>query len=256
MDEAVKIYFVGTAGSGKTALTHSFQLWIGDQGYDAITVNLDPGAEQIPYAADVDVRDWISLAEVMDRYGLGPNGAQIVCADLLGTKAGELKDAIEEFRTDYILMDTPGQMELFAFRETGRTIIEILGPEQSAMAFLFDPLLSREAISYASLLMLAASVQFRFPIPLIPLLSKSDVLGEEELSRILGWSADLAKLEGDLVKASPGMRREVSIESLRALRNLNVESSLKPVSARLGTGMAEIYDTVQQVFMGGEDLAK
>jgi ribosomal protein S18 acetylase RimI-like enzyme len=32
---------------------------------DAITVNLDPGAENLPYEPDVDIRDWISLEEVI-----------------------------------------------------------------------------------------------------------------------------------------------------------------------------------------------
>lgn len=256
MDEAVKIYFLGTAGSGKTALTHAFHLWMQDQGYDAITVNLDPGVEQLPYPADVDIREWISLQEVMDRYGLGPNGAQIVCADLIGTKAGEIRDAIEEFKTDYILVDTPGQMELFAFRETGRTVAEMLGLERTVMAFLFDPLLSRDPLSFTSLLMLATSVHFRFPIPLVALLSKSDILSTEELSKILGWSIDPAKLEEALMKAAPSMRKEMSIESLRAVRNLGIVSALAPVSAHLKTGMEDIYNPVQQVFMGGEDLEK
>ena len=83
MKQETFVYFIGTAGSGKSTLTYSFQQWMNNRGLDAITVNLDPGAENLPYVPDVDIRDWISLKEIMDSYGLGPNGAQIAAADML-----------------------------------------------------------------------------------------------------------------------------------------------------------------------------
>ena len=83
MKDIIFIYLIGTAGSGKSTLTHNFQEWMSLRGFNAITVNLDPGAENLPYTPDVDICDWISLKEIMDSYGLGPNGAQIACADML-----------------------------------------------------------------------------------------------------------------------------------------------------------------------------
>ena len=71
------IYFIGTAGSGKSSLVSAFQEWMTLQGLDCITVNLDPGVEFMPYEPDVDIRDWVRVGEVMRDYGLGPNGAQI-----------------------------------------------------------------------------------------------------------------------------------------------------------------------------------
>ena len=74
---AKNLYFIGTAGAGKSTLVHTFQVWMNSQGLDCVTVNLDPGAESIPYAPDVDVRDWISLQGVMEEQELGPNAAQV-----------------------------------------------------------------------------------------------------------------------------------------------------------------------------------
>ncbi|MEM4772341.1 MAG: ATP/GTP-binding protein, partial [Thermoplasmatales archaeon] len=76
-----RVFFVGTAGSGKSTMVNSFKDWLVGLNYDAITVNLDPGAEFLPYEPDVDVRESISLEDVMAQYNLGPNGAQIVAAD-------------------------------------------------------------------------------------------------------------------------------------------------------------------------------
>ena len=148
----INVYFVGTAGSGKSTLVYAFQQWMTLQGLDTITVNLDPGAEQIPYEPDVDIRDWVKVEEVMRDYGLGPNGAQIVCADLMALNSKELVETVEKFRTNYVLIDTPGQIELFAFRQSSQVIIDALGRDQSFLAFLSDPALARTASGYVSML--------------------------------------------------------------------------------------------------------
>ncbi|MCJ7696924.1 MAG: ATP/GTP-binding protein, partial [Thermoplasmata archaeon] len=120
MKQEIFVYFIGTAGSGKSTLTASMQQWCKERGLDAIIVNLDPGAENLPYEPDVDIRDWISLREVMDTNKLGPNGAQIACADMIALNTTDVKESINSFKADYILVDTPGQLELFVFREAGK----------------------------------------------------------------------------------------------------------------------------------------
>ena len=65
MKEELYVYFIGTAGSGKSTLAANFKEWFKLKGLDAIIVNLDPGAENLPYEPDVDIRDWISLEEVI-----------------------------------------------------------------------------------------------------------------------------------------------------------------------------------------------
>mgnify|MGYP001597699159 CR=1 FL=1 len=79
---ARNLYFIGTAGCGKSTMVYAFHEWMDSQGLDTVTVNLDPGAEQLLYSPDIDVRDWIRLSEVMEEHGLGPNGAQVLAADL------------------------------------------------------------------------------------------------------------------------------------------------------------------------------
>ena len=249
------LYFVGTAGSGKTTLTYAFQEWMKMNGYDAVTVNLDPGVEKMKYAPDVDVREMISLPAVMEEYNLGPNGAQIVCADLLALKINEIKEIVDGFDTDYVLIDTPGQIELFAFRETSRTIVDVLGPD-SAMAFLFDPFLSKTPSGFISQVMLSATTQFRFHLPFINVLSKSDLLDEKEKDRIMNWVKQPEDLLDDAVNETPSMEKQLSIELFRVLEDMGVYKMLTPVSSETMTGMEDLYSIVQQVFMGGEDLEK
>ena len=84
------LFIVGTAGAGKSSLVTSFQRWSRFLETEVIAVNLDPGAERVHYDAEFDVRDLISLSEVMDEYDLGPNGAQILAADLVAAQASEV----------------------------------------------------------------------------------------------------------------------------------------------------------------------
>ena len=53
----------------------------------------------------------------MNEYDLGPNGAQILAADLVAAQAMEVADELHALSGELMVVDTPGQVELFAFRE-------------------------------------------------------------------------------------------------------------------------------------------
>jgi GTPase SAR1 family protein len=253
---AKHLYFVGTAGSGKTTLTEAFQLWLNNQGYEAMTVNLDPGADALTYAPDVDVRDWIKLSEVMEEHGLGPNGAQIVAADMIALNVREISQVIAGYDTDYVLIDTPGQIELFTFRQSSRVVMDELSGDRAMLAFLFDPALAKTANGYVSSLMLAATVHFRAPSPMISILAKADTLTEGDMERISLWSKDYYALFSALLDESIDAQTQVSVEFLQALDVVGAGRPVIPVSSDTGDGMEDIYSAAQLVFEGGEDLEK
>jgi len=59
------IYVLGTAGSGKSTLVSVLESTFQKYKKYAILVNLDPGAEELPYQPTVDIRNFISLNDVM-----------------------------------------------------------------------------------------------------------------------------------------------------------------------------------------------
>jgi len=248
------LYFIGTAGCGKSTMVHAFHEWMAAQGLDTVAVNLDPGAEHLPYGPDVDVRDWIRLRDVMEEQGLGPNGAQIVCADLLAVNAKEIVEALETFRTNYFLIDTPGQVELFTFREASRVVIDALGREDSALVYLNDPALVKTPSGLISSVLLSATAQFRHVLPFVNLLSKSDLLSEEELERVLTWSLDPLALYEALTADPATPRTLLDVEFMKSMEAIGVYKRLWPVSSKLSFGFEDLYAQVQQVFEGGEDL--
>ena len=250
------IYFVGTAGSGKSTLVGAFKQWLDDNGIDAITVNLDPGTDKLAYRADIDIREWISLGEVMDEYSLGPNGAQVVAADLMAMNINKLTAVLDEYKTKFVLIDTPGQLELFAFRESSNIIVDALGKDRSMIAYLSDPMLCRRPNGFVSSMMLSALVQFRLQLPMINLLSKIDTLSEEESERMMDWFENPDTLYGDFLDEDSDPQTIVGMELFKALESTGVFGGIRGVSAEEETGLEDIYASAQLAFFGGEDAER
>lgn len=253
-EEPTAIYFTGTAGAGKTTFAAAFGRWLATAGYDSVTVNLDPGTEASSFEPDVDIRDWVRLPQVMEEYGLGPNGAQVAAADLIALKIFEVREALEAYRTDIILVDTPGQIELFAFRESSKAIVDALSGERSLIAFLFDPALAKTASGFVSLLMLSANVEFRFRRPTLNLLTKVDLLSAGRREEIVGWGEEPGRLADAVTLESPTPDVQLSFELLRAIEAMAPLATLIPTSAQEGTGLDVFYRALQRSMGGGEDL--
>ena len=256
MKEEIFVYFIGTAGSGKSTLTNNFREWFKLRGLDAIIVNLDPGAENLPYEPDIDIRDWISLEEVMKTYQLGPNGAQIACADMIALNTDDVKKSIESFKSDYIIVDTPGQLELFVFREAGKYTVEFLNPEKSVICYLLDPSLAKTASGFVSQLLLSITTNFRLNQPQINILSKADLLSDKDLDIIKKWSDDPDELYGAMINEEASVYREMSEGILHLIKDFGGYTSLIPTSKIDFLGIEDMYTSIQLQFEGGEDLMK
>ena len=254
MEEPGTVYFTGTAGAGKTSFARAFAEWLRTAGYDATLVNLDPGLEGTDFEPDVDIREWVRLADIQDEYGLGPNGAQVAAADMIALKIFDVKQAVQELKADYVLIDTPGQIELFAFREASKAIVDALSGDRSEIAFLFDPALARTPGGFVSLMMLGATVEFRFRLPMVNVLTKVDALTPEQLERVLAWSDEPGQLYEAVSGETPTPDAQLSTEMFRALETMGSLTGLVPTSAKEGTGLDAFYQASQRVFGGGEDL--
>lgn len=239
------VYFVGTAGAGKSTLVAAYDRWAKQHGIRTVLVNLDPGAEKLPYTPDVDIREWIKISDIMEEHGLGPNGAQVAAADMIALNLDEVKEEIDGFRADQVLVDTPGQIELFVFRQSGKHIVESLNPGRSLIAYLMDPFLARTAAGFTSQLMLGSTTLFRFNEPMVFLLSKSDRIDPESLETIRGWAADPTSLESDVLAEEPTMSTEFAAQVTRMLDTLKLDNVLLPVSGTAGEGLDDLYTLLQ-----------
>ena len=73
----MRIFFLGTAGSGKSTTVKALSDYLREEKITHVKVNLDPGAEYLPYAPEYDVRKTVTVRELMLNRGLGPNSGQI-----------------------------------------------------------------------------------------------------------------------------------------------------------------------------------
>jgi GTPase SAR1 family protein len=251
--EASTIYFIGTAGAGKSTMVAAYDRWAKQHAITTVLVNLDPGAEKLPYEPDVDIRDWVKISEIMEENGLGPNGAQVAAADMIALNLEEVMAEISGFRADQILVDTPGQLELFVFRQSGKHIVSTLNPQRSVIAYLLDPFLARTPVGFASQLMLGATTHFRFQEPMLFVLSKADRIDPESIETIKAWAFDPDSLESDVLGESPGMATEFAASVSRLLAGMAVESTLTAVSSVEGTGLDDLYRLFQGAVGESED---
>ncbi len=256
------LFVVGTAGAGKSSLVTAFQRWARFLEVDVLAINLDPGAERVHYDAEYDVRDLVSLSDVMVEYDLGPNGAQILAADLVASQATEVFDEIEGLSCDLLIVDTPGQVELFAFREASNHLVSVIGQGRACLIFLFDPMLSRTPSGFVAQMLLSAIVHFRLGLPTANFLSKSDLLEPETLERVMEWGDNLEALEAALYEESAqqgldsqsgSQRAEFAIGQLRMMQHASIQPGLVPLSSEEEEGLADVLTFAQSVFGGMAD---
>jgi len=245
------VFIVGTAGSGKSLLTSSLKEWLKLKEQNVAVLNLDPGATVLPYAPDIDVRDLINIEDIMHDYQLGPNGALIMASDLIGDHIEELKESVEEASPDILLVDTPGQIELFAFRESGPCITQNLSSEPKSVIYLFDAPFVKKPFNFVSSMFIAAAVYTRLLQPQIYALSKIDLITDEELNLITSWIDDFELLE-EALEASP-TQSLICKELIESLAQINLIEELIPTSAKTNFGLLDLYAAVTRVCAGGEE---
>lgn len=245
------VFIIGTAGSGKSLFTASFSEWLKMTKQDVAVVNLDPGALKLPYSPDVDIRNYVDVGNLMEKYGLGPNGALVVAADLIADKIEKITKDIEAANADLVLVDTPGQMELFAFRASGPYIVDELTKQPKALIYLFDAVFSINPFNYVSNMFLSAAVYNRFFQPQVHVLSKCDLLPERDVNKIANWSANLNSLE-DAINQLETEKGLFSRNMMRAISQLGLRFMLIPISSKTNQGMNNLNTTLERILTGGE----
>ena len=247
-------FIIGTAGSGKSFLTSVLVEKMRQEKQKAATLNLDPGVINLPYSPDIDVRDYVTVDAIMEEYGLGPNGALIMATDMIASEIEHLKEEIEDLEPDILIADTPGQMELFAFRASGPFIAHGLSDEPKAIVYLFDSVFSFNPLNYISNMFLSSAVYIRFLLPQVHVLSKCDLLPEPDLKTLLEWSESPEALEAAIDERLKGTKRLLSRNISQTINLLDLSFPLIPVSSKTYEGLIELSAVLERIFKGGEKI--
>ena len=219
-----------------------------------MTLNLDAGATALPYNPDVDVRQYVDIDELMERYKLGPNGALIMASDVAAEHVEEMRAELEEESPDFVLADTPGQIELFAFRESGPYFSRAITQESKAVVYVLEAPFCRNPVNFVSNLFLAAAVNTRIGQPQVYALSKADLVSEEELERIVAWGSEIDRLE-DALQIAPMHTGSIIARDLAVvLCGAGLIYEAIPVSSKSNLGLLELNASLTRALTGGEEL--
>ena len=81
---------IGPAGSGKSTYVETIFQHCSALGQRRHCINLDPAADQFNYPVTADVKDLITVDDVMDELDLGPNGGLMYCMEYLEDNLDDL----------------------------------------------------------------------------------------------------------------------------------------------------------------------
>ena len=250
----MKVIFVtGTAGAGKSLLTSKIKEYYTKNATFPATLNLDPGVGSLPYSPDIDVRDYVDVNTLMEEYELGSNGSLIMANDLIATKIDEIQKEADTINPDYLLVDTPGQIELFAYRQSGPFFIENFEAEEKMNLFLYDGTMISSASNFVSLTLLSTSIRLRLGLPTVNVITKTDLI-QDKLEKVLSWSGTDSELETDLASELNGETFALVSHMLTSLNKNDFQQDLIPISNATGDGMVNLESALSRTNNLGEEV--
>lgn len=171
---------IGPPGAGKSTYCNGLQQFLGAIGRKACLVNLDCANDKLPYNADLDIRDFVTLEEVMATQELGPNGGVLAAMDTLVDQVDQfIRELKKTGYHQYFVFDCPGQVELFTHHSALKNVFHRLEKQldmRLCVVNLTDSFYITQPNQYISVVLLALRTMLQFDLPQVNVLSKIDLL--------------------------------------------------------------------------------
>ena len=170
-------------------------------------INLDPAVRNVPFDCNIDIRDSVNYKEVMKQYNLGPNGGILTSLNLFATKVDQVITLLEKRTTPnpeapnakpikHILIDTPGQIEVFVWSASGSILLDSLASTfPTVIAYIIDTPRTSSTSTFMSNMLYACSILYKTKLPMILVFNKTDVKDAEFAKE---WMTDFEAFQAAL----------------------------------------------------------
>lgn len=189
-------------------------------GRPVSVINLDPANDVIPFEPDIDISSLVKTGDVMETFKLGPNGGLMYSMQCLEENVSWLVDKINNLKVDqtkfpnikmshpYLLIDCPGQIELYTHSQSFARVIQQLTDRKSSnldlrlvSVYLLDSHYTNDPGKFISAILSTLCCMLHLELPHVSILSKVDLLPKNTRFD-LGYYCevmDLSYLVDDLV---------------------------------------------------------
>jgi hypothetical protein len=195
-------------------------------------INLDPAAEKFNYHCDIDVRDLISVKDVMEKKKLGPNGALVFCMEYISRNTVWLEEQISVLGENvYFLIDCPGQLELYSHYNVMKNLtisLRKMGINVCSI-FCLDSTFLQEQTKFISGCLLSLASMVQLELPHLTVVTKCDLIEDKSLLDNL-HDLDPKSISGDL-PLMMGKKMEKLNEALTGLVDSFSLVDLYPLNA-------------------------
>ncbi|EGO01978.1 hypothetical protein SERLA73DRAFT_120629 [Serpula lacrymans var. lacrymans S7.3] len=174
------VLVTGPAGAGKSTFSTSFMTHLRMSKRSANIVNLDPAAtgDAFEYEPAIDIRELISLEDVMNEMGYGPNGGLVYCFEYLLQHIDWLDEELGGFDDDYLIIDCPGQIELYTHHPFLPSLVRHLTRMgiRTCGVYLLESQFMEDKYKFFSGVLTAMSAMVNLEVPWINIMSKMDLI--------------------------------------------------------------------------------
>ncbi|KAK4635388.1 GPN-loop GTPase 1 [Fulvia fulva] len=262
----VAVVCVGMAGSGKTTFMQRINAHLHTQSQSnpptqpPYVMNLDPAVRSVPFDSNIDIRDSVNYKEVMKQYNLGPNGGILTSLNLFSTKIDQVMGILEKRclpqesakpLPSHIIVDTPGQIEVFVWSASGNILLNSLASSfPTVIAYVIDtPRTTENTSTFMSNMLYAISILYKTKLPMILVFNKTDVKSEEQA---VDWMRDFesfqnaVRAEEDEERSGAGYMGPLLNSMTLVLEEFYNQLSVVGVSSMTGDGVEDFFKAIEE----------